>query len=121
MERRKYTRISTITGVIIHLIKENTSYKGVVINIGAGGIGVIITMPLEIGEDVELTFKLSAKLNFENIKGFIARTEYLGDKFFTFIGINFLNLEFEQRAQFNKFVLDKKLQEYGFKIRDERV
>jgi c-di-GMP-binding flagellar brake protein YcgR len=121
IERRKYTRINIITDVIINSIKDNSSFRGVITNISAGGIGVILTTPLEVGTDVSISFKLTPKLNFENIRGFVTRTEYIGDRFFVFVGINFLNMEAEKRAQFNKYVLDKKLEEFNFKKENKKM
>jgi c-di-GMP-binding flagellar brake protein YcgR len=118
-EKRKFTRVSIITSVTVSFNDGVDNYDGVVTNISIGGLGIIMKTPLEVGADVRVSFEVNSRLKFENMRGFVVRTDTVGNKFFTFIGVNFLNVDADKRAQLNKFVLDRRLQEYVLKTGGE--
>lgn len=116
MEKRKYTRVHVITTVIVESESGAKKYDGVITNLSVGGVGIISPTPLDVGTDVKVSFKLSNKLEIKDLRGFVTRSEQLGDKYFTFVGVNFLNVDSEKRVLINKYVLDRKLEQYSFKI-----
>ena len=112
VDRRRYVRIPVI--INIEVFSGTETHKGVIVNVGAGGLGLLLTKTFECGTEIILSFKLNNKI-LEKIKGSIVRSEMFGDQFYSFIGINFKGLDEFKRVEINKFVLDRKLEQYGFK------
>ena len=98
----------------IELIPVNSDkvISGVISNISASGVGIIIKEPIEINSSVMINFELPGEKKFKNIQGDIIRSEGVGDKYFAHVGVNFSNLKPDIRDEINKFVADFKYKQY---------
>ena len=115
MEQRKFTRINIVSSVDIYSINEKMICKGVITNISAGGVGIIAAESLEVGTDVKLSFKANKELSFDNIKGIVVRTELIGNQYFAFIGVNFLNVDPEKKTELGKLIMEKRNEQQSFR------
>jgi len=115
-ERRKHLRIHTIAD--IEILAGGKTTKGVITNISASGLGIIITAPIQIGERVEISFNLAKESKFTGIKGTVVRADHISDQFYYFLGVNFQSIKEDKKAELNRFVLDKKIEHYGIKMKD---
>jgi hypothetical protein len=114
MERRKHKRLPITLNVRISNGMED--FEGVIINISTGGIGVITTKHIDPVSNIELNFSLSDTCKFEKIKGNIVRSQSIADEFYYFIGIQFM--PDEDVAGISKYLLDKKLEQYSYKMKE---
>lgn len=101
-ERRKTQRIDIklAVGVVVKELGDRF-FVGSIVNIGAGGIGLIINTFLPQGTKIMVNFELQEGKKLENVAGQVIRSFEAEDKFFS--AVSFHNLPAEQAREISVY------------------
>jgi c-di-GMP-binding flagellar brake protein YcgR len=110
MERRRFMRIPIISDVEVKT--GDKDFSGVVINVSAGGIGIVSDKPFELGIIVEASFKLGSD-KFEKVRGTITRSDTIVFGKYFLVGMNFISLNGSQKTDLDRYIQASRISRFS--------
>ncbi|MEI7904644.1 MAG: PilZ domain-containing protein [Candidatus Firestonebacteria bacterium] len=105
-EKRKKHRVHVLVPAVISVAGEKAAtYKSLIHNISASGVGVISDKPVDLNSIAFLNFKLPNGSVLKDVQGGVIRSEKIGVKYS--LGILFMNIP-EKQKLIDNFIFDAK-------------
>jgi len=91
-----------VTPVRVYDISEDKNYEGMIVNVSAGGLGLLMEEALQEGAPIAVEFELPPRMVLRHLQAHVVRVHRVGLQYM--VGIQFYRLPQVVEEDFERFV-----------------
>ena len=102
VERRRHHRLDMVTTVKVYDMTHDRRSDGTIVNVSAGGLGILLEESLEEKSPIAVEFELPPRMVLRHLQAHVVRCHKMGKQFV--VGIQFYRVPKQVEDDFDQFV-----------------